>query len=43
MNNLDNFYLYNDETVEKLTSYNQNISDYANINNSAYILFYMKV
>ena len=43
MNNLDDFYLYNDETVEKLTSYNQNISDYANINNSAYILFYMKV
>ena len=49
MKNLDDFYLYNDETVEKLISYNQPIYGYeydyipANINNSAYILFYMKI
>ena len=48
MKNLDDFYVYNDKIITKLDNYNDNIiipgiNKIININNSAYLLFYIKV
>ena len=43
--NTSQFYLYNDNTISLLNSYDSDILSYGNINinNSAYVLFYVKV